>query len=188
MANRLSKITTRTGDDGTTGLGDGTRVAKSALRVHAMGEVDELNANLGVLLCEKLPEDAATLLTRIQNQLFDLGAEVCIPGYRAVTDAQVLMLDNAIAQYNESLPPLKEFILPGGSRAAALMHVVRTVARRAERTLVALSAQEDVSATALQYVNRLSDLSFILARQFNRHLGIADVCWVREPVATAETN
>jgi cob(I)alamin adenosyltransferase len=188
MANRLSKITTRTGDDGTTGLGDGTRVAKSALRVHAMGEVDELNAHLGVLLCEKLPEDAAALLTRIQNQLFDLGAEVCIPGYRAVTDAQVLMLDNAIAQYNEPLPPLKEFILPGGSRAAALMHVVRTVARRAERTLVALAAKEDVSATALQYVNRLSDLSFILARQFNRHLGVADVCWVREPAMTTETN
>jgi cob(I)alamin adenosyltransferase len=183
MANRLSKITTRTGDDGTTGLGDGTRITKSAPRVQAMGDVDELNTSLGVLLCESLPDAPRALLIRIQNQLFDLGAEVCIPGHRAVTDAQVLMLDNAIAEYNAELPPLKEFILPGGSRAAALMHVVRTVARRAERSLVALGAEEEVSATVLQYINRLSDLSFILARHFNRHAGVADVCWTREPVA-----
>jgi cob(I)alamin adenosyltransferase len=180
MANRLSKITTRTGDDGSTGLGDGTRVPKAALRIHAMGEVDEVNACLGVLLCESLPASIQALLTRIQNQLFDLGAELCIPGHRAVTEPQIVMLDNAIAEFNGTLPPLKEFILPGGSRAAALTHIARTVARRAERAMVTLAADEDVSASALQYINRLSDLLFILARHANIHAGVKDVCWTRE--------
>ncbi len=180
MANRLSKITTRTGDDGSTGLGDGTRVPKAAQRIHAMGEVDEVNACLGVLLCEPLPTSIHVLLTRIQNQLFDLGAELCIPGHRAITEPQIVMLDTAIAEFNSTLPPLKEFILPGGSRAAALTHVARTVARRAERAMVTLAADEDVSASALQYINRLSDLLFILARHANIHAGVKDVCWARE--------
>ncbi len=181
MANRLTKITTRTGDDGSTGLGDGTRVTKSALRIDAMGEVDELNSHLGVLLTEPMPEFATAMLTRIQNQLFDLGGEVCIPGYQAMTEGHVLYLDDAIAATNLALPPLKEFILPGGSRASALTHVARTVARRAERALVRLAEQEPVSPQVLQYVNRLSDLLFILARTLNRANGVADVCWTREP-------
>ncbi len=193
MGNRLSKITTRTGDDGSTGLGDGARIPKSALRVVTMGEVDELNSHLGVLLTEPLPESARIMLTRIQNQLFDLGGEICIPGYVALTHSHVLFLDEAIAELNADLAPLKEFILPGGSRAAALAHVGRTVARRAERALVGLSMHstndanqtENVSALSLQYLNRLSDLLFILARQLNRHAGVADVCWSHEPVSTS---
>jgi cob(I)alamin adenosyltransferase len=185
MANRLSKITTRTGDDGSTGLGDGTRVPKSALRVQAMGDIDELNSQIGVLLTEPVPEFIRTLLTRIQNQLFDLGAEICIPGHTALQDTHVAFLDEAIAHHNATLAPLKEFILPGGSRGAALAHTARTVARRAERSLVSLSAQEAVSPRVFQYVNRLSDLMFVLARVINRELGVPDVCWVRDNGATA---
>lgn len=183
MANRLTKITTRTGDNGTTGLGDGTRVAKSAPRVVAMGEVDELNSHLGVLLTEPLPPFAKVLLTQIQNQLFDLGAEVCIPGHTALTDAHVAFLDEAIATTNAELPPLKEFILPGGSRASAYAHVARTVARRAERALVQLAEAETLAPRVLQYMNRLSDLLFILARALNRANGVPDVMWSRGPVA-----
>ena len=186
MANRLSKITTRTGDDGSTGLGDGARIQKSALRVVAMGEVDELNSQIGVLLTEPLPESAAIMLTRIQNQLFDLGGEICIPGHVALTTSHILFLDEAIAQLNADLAPLKEFILPGGSRAAAFAHVARTVARRAERTLVALGEEptQQISALSLQYLNRLSDLLFIISRILNRHAGFADVCWSREPAGS----
>ncbi len=182
MGNRLSKITTRTGDDGTTGLGDGARVPKSALRVRVMGEVDELNSQIGLLLTEPLPSTAAAMLTQIQNQLFDLGGEICIPGYVVLTAAHVLFLDEAIAALNADLAPLKEFILPGGSRAAALSHVARTVARRAERGLTKLASNESEKITihALQYLNRLSDLLFILARTLNRHGGVADVCWSRD--------
>ena len=187
MGNRLSKITTRTGDDGSTGLGDGTRVQKSALRVAAMGDIDELNSQIGVLLTEPLPATAAALLTTIQNQLFDLGGEICIPGYVVLTEAHVLLLDVAIHEWNAPLAPLKEFILPGGSRAAALTHVARTVARRAERTLVALAETEKITAHALQYLNRLSDLLFILARNLNRHAGVADICWARQPVVVVES-
>jgi cob(I)alamin adenosyltransferase len=183
MANRLTKITTRTGDDGTTGLGDGSRIQKSQPRVVAMGDVDELNSHIGVLLTEKMPAEFVILLTRIQNQLFDLGGEVCIPGHRAVTENHVLFLDTAIANLNVDLPALKEFILPGGSRASALAHVARTVARRAERALVVLSEKEDVATCVFQYINRLSDLLFILARALNRAAGVADVCWSREPIA-----
>ncbi len=186
MANRLTKITTRTGDNGTTGLGDGSRIQKSHPRVVALGDVDELNSQMGVLLTEKMPTEFAALLTRIQNQLFDLGGEICIPGHSAVTDAHVLYLDQAIASLNADLPSLKEFILPGGSRASALAHVVRTVARRAERSLVVLSEKEAVSAAVFQYINRLSDLMFILARALNRAAGVPDVCWSREPVAVVE--
>jgi cob(I)alamin adenosyltransferase len=186
MANRLTKITTRTGDDGTTGLGDGSRIQKSRPRVVALGDVDELNSHIGVLLTEKMPSDFAALLTRIQNQLFDLGGEVCIPGYHAVTENHVLFLDTAIQKLNADLPALKEFILPGGSRASALAHVARTVTRRAERSLVALSEKEDVAPYVFQYINRLSDLLFILARALNRAAGVPDVCWTREPVAVTD--
>ena len=180
MANRLSRITTRTGDDGTTGLGDGTRVRKDALRVQVMGDIDELNSTLGVLLAEPLSAAAKARLTQIQNQLFDLGGEVCIPGHRAITEAHVAFLDRAIGELNATLPALKEFILPGGARAAALCHAARTITRRAERSLVALNAAEVVSVAALQYLNRLSDLLFIQARILNRDAGITDVLWSRD--------
>ncbi len=181
MSNRLSRITTRTGDDGSTGLGDGSRIRKSAPRVAAMGELDELNSHIGLLLTEPLPVDVAALLTRIQNQLFDLGGEICIPGHRMIETSHVLLLDNALAQWNADLSALKEFILPGGSRAAALAHVCRTVARRAERSLVLLAETETVDTLPLQYLNRLSDLLFVLARVLNRHAGVRDVCWSRDP-------
>ena len=184
MANRLTKITTRTGDKGTTGLGDGTRVLKSALRVAVIGDIDELNSMMGLLLTEPLPEDARSTLTRVQNELFDLGGEVCIPGHTALTDAHVLFLDGEISRCNAGLPPLKEFILPGGSRAAACCHLARTIARRAERALGALSQSEKISPLALQYLNRLSDFLFILARNLNRHAGVGDVCWQRLPLTT----
>ncbi len=179
MANRLSKITTRTGDDGTTGLGDGTRVGKAHLRIHALGEVDELNCALGVLLTGSLAEPHRIMLTRIQNHLFDLGGELSIPTYRAVSATHVAYLDEHIALLNTALPPLKEFILPGGSEAAARCHVARAVARRAERSVVGLAETNDVAAMAIHYLNRLSDLLFILARVLNREHGVADVCWQR---------
>ena len=177
MGNRLTKITTRTGDDGSTGLGDGSRIQKSAPRVIAMGEIDELNSMLGLLLTEPLPDAARVTLARIQNALFDLGAEICIPGHRALTDAHVAFLDGEIAHLNADLAPLKEFILPGGSRAASCCHLARTIARRAERSLVSLAQTDSISTLAFQYLNRLSDLLFILARTLNRHAGITDVCW-----------
>ena len=182
MANRLTKIATRTGDDGTTGLGDGSRIRKSAVRVAAMGDIDELNSMLGLLLAEPVPVVVQTTLGRIQNELFDLGGEICIPGHLAMTSAHVISLDGEISRFNADLGALKEFILPGGSRAAACSHLARTIARRAERTLVSLSQTETVSALALQYLNRLSDLLFILARTLNRHAGVPDVCWQRAAV------
>ena len=185
MGNRLSKISTRTGDDGSTGLGDGSRIQKSAVRVIALGDLDELNSQIGTLLTEPLPLPVNALLTSIQNQLFDLGGEVCIPGHSMIKERHVLFLDEALAHWNADLPPLKEFILPGGSRAAALSHVARTVARRAERSLVALAANESVAALSLQYINRLSDLLFVLARILNRHAGVEDVCWHRDPQVPA---
>jgi cob(I)alamin adenosyltransferase len=184
MANRLSKITTRTGDDGSTGLGDGTRVQKSAARIQVMGDLDELNSTIGVLLAEELAPPARERLTRIQNQLFDFGGEICIPGHRAITEQHVRYLDEAAGALNSTLSPLREFILPGGTRAAALCHVARTIARRAERSLVMLRNQEIVSAESLQYLNRLSDLLFVLARTLNRDAGNDDVLWQREPAPT----
>ena len=187
MANRLTQITTRTGDDGSTGLGDGTRVAKSHLRVQAMGDVDELNSNLGVLLAEPLPADVRELLGVIQHELFNLGGELSIPGYELLKAQAVIHLDEALAHYNEALPRLKEFILPAGTRSAALAHVGRTVARRAERTLVALGASEAVRDEPRHYLNRLSDLLFVLARVLNRAnldgLGGDDVYWKSERLA-----
>ncbi len=141
MGNRLSQIATRTGDNGTTGLGDNTRVSKNSLRVHAMGDVDELNSNIGLLLCEPMPDEVRSLLVEIQHQLFNLGGELSIPGFELLKEEAVLTLDNALAQHNEALPRLQEFILPAGTRAAAQAHVCRTVARRAERAVVALESQ-----------------------------------------------
>ncbi|NPT46000.1 cob(I)yrinic acid a,c-diamide adenosyltransferase [Paraburkholderia sp. 1N] len=177
MGNRLSKIATRTGDDGTTGLGDGRRVRKDSARIAAIGDVDELNSNLGVLLCEALPDNVRARLVAIQHDLFDLGGELCIPGQTMITDKHLSQLDDWLADYNATLPPLKEFILPAGSRAAALAHVCRTVCRRAERSIVALGEGKAVNEAPRQYVNRLSDLLFVLARVLNRADGGSDVLW-----------
>jgi cob(I)alamin adenosyltransferase len=184
MANRLTQIATRTGDDGTTGLGDGQRVPKSHLRIAAMGDVDELNSQLGVLLAEPLPADVRELLVTIQHELFNLGGELSIPGYELLKVDAVLRLDEALAHYNAALPRLAEFILPAGTRSAALAHVGRTIARRAERAVVALAATEAVNTAPRQYLNRLSDLLFVLARVLNRAnldgLGGDDVYWRSE--------
>jgi len=177
MGNRLSQIATRTGDDGSTGLGDGSRTRKDSLRVAALGDVDELNSFIGVLLSEPVPQDVRDALSGIQHDLFDLGGELCIPGFQNVSEAQVARLDDLLARYNADLPRLQEFILPGGSRAAAYAHVARTVCRRAERAIVALGREEDVRPVCRQYVNRLSDLMFVLARVLNRHAGGTDVLW-----------
>jgi cob(I)alamin adenosyltransferase len=187
MSNRLTQIATRTGDDGTTGLGDGTRVSKDHLRIQAMGDVDELNSSLGVLLAEPLPDNVRELLVVIQHELFNLGGELSIPGYQLLKADAVLRLDEALAHHNAALPRLKEFILPAGTRGAALAHLCRTVARRAERSLVALAAHEAVNAVPRQYLNRLSDLLFVLSRVLNRAnldgLGGDDVYWKSERLA-----
>jgi cob(I)alamin adenosyltransferase len=185
MANRLSQIATRTGDDGTTGLGDGTRVPKSHGRIAAMGDVDELNSHLGVLLAEPLPEDVRDLLVTIQHELFNLGGELSIPGYTLLKDEAVVALDDALAHYNATLPRLKEFILPAGTRSASLTHVARAVARRAERAVVTLAegagVGETINPAPRLFLNRLSDLLFVLARVLNRAnldgLGGDDVYW-----------
>lgn len=181
MANRLSQIATRTGDDGTTGLGDGTRVPKSHGRIGAMGDVDELNSHIGVLLAEPLPDDVRDLLVTIQHELFNLGGELSIPGYTLLKDDAVAALDAALARYNETLPRLQEFILPAGTRSAALAHVARAVARRAERAVVTLAATEAINNAPRLFLNRLSDLMFVLARVLNRAnldgLGGDDVYW-----------
>jgi cob(I)alamin adenosyltransferase len=179
MGNRLSKIATRTGDDGTTGLGDGRRVSKDDARIEAIGDVDELNSSIGVLLCEPMPSDVRTALTQIQNDLFDLGGELSIPGHSMIAESHLAQLDAWLEEYNGTLPALKEFILPGGSRAAALAHVARTVCRRAERAIVALGRAETagVNEAPRRYVNRLSDLLFVLARVLNRADGGSDTLW-----------
>jgi len=177
MGNRLSKIATRTGDKGETGLGDGSRVAKDSARIQALGDIDELNSCLGVLLAEKLPAYLRQGLLQVQHDLFDLGGEVCIPGHSMITEAHVLHLDALLAAYNRKLRPLKEFILPGGTRPAALAHLARTVCRRAERSLVALGRAEPVGERARQYLNRLSDLLFVLGRTLNRAGRRGDVLW-----------
>ena len=180
MGNRLSKIATRTGDKGTTGLGDGSRTEKDSLRIHAIGDVDELNSQIGVLLCEELPDALRQELRSIQHDLFDMGGELCIPGYTMVTEAQVARLDALLEKYNADLPPLKDFILPGGSRAAAIAHVCRTVCRRAERAIVGLGKAEKVNDMPRQYMNRLSDLLFVLSRVLNRFAGGSDVQWEKD--------
>jgi cob(I)alamin adenosyltransferase len=177
MGNRLTQIATRTGDNGTTGLGNNQRVSKNSLRVRAMGDVDELNSHIGLLLCEEMPDEVRTLLVEIQHQLFNLGGELSIPGFELLKAEAVLALDEALAQHNAQLPKLEEFILPAGTRAAALAHVCRTVARRAEREVVALGNEEAINDTPRQYLNRLSDLMFVLARVLNRMHGGDDVYW-----------
>lgn len=169
MGKRLTQIATRTGDDGTTGLGDNTRVSKASARPHAMGDVDELNSHIGLLLCEDMPAAVRELLIDVQHQLFNLGGELSIPGFELLKDEALAQLDDALAQFNAQLPKLEEFILPAGTRAAAQAHVCRTVARRAERAVVALGAQEAMRPAPRQYLNRLSDLMFVLARVLNRH-------------------
>ncbi len=181
MANRLSKIYTRTGDDGTTGLGDGTRVAKDSLRVDAMGDVDELNSVIGLLLTESPPAILVDLLTQVQHDLFNLGGEICIPDYVILQQANIDNLEEAIDTLNDDLASLKEFILPGGTKAAAFCHLARTVCRRAERKLITLARDEKVTAISLKYLNRLSDLLFVLCRIINKEAGVSDVLWQNKP-------
>lgn len=178
MGNRLSKIVTRTGDAGTTGLGDGSRVAKDSVRIEAIGEVDELNSTLGVVLAGELPDAVRSALLGVQNDLFDLGGELCIPTMTMISEAHVVRVEELVAQFNADLAPLKDFILPGGTPAAAQAHLARTVCRRVERRVVHLSKQEAVSALALKYINRLSDLLFVLGRVLNVAGGRGDVLWV----------
>lgn len=178
MGNRLSKIYTRTGDDGTTGLGDGSRVAKDDARVEAYGCVDETNSAIGVVLAvPDLPADVVERLIAVQHELFDLGGELCIPGHRAIEAAHVAALEDALDAFNELLPPLKEFILPGGGPAAAACHLARATCRRAERRAWTLARAETVAPEVLQYLNRLSDLLFVIARVLARHESGSEVLW-----------
>lgn len=177
MGNRLTKIYTRTGDGGTTGLADRSRVPKDAPRIEAIGAVDELNSVIGLLLAEELPDAERACLTGAQHDLFDLGGELSVPGHAIIGKAHVERLEGELDRLNADLPPLKDFILPGGSRAAALAHVARTVCRRAERRLVTLSRKHKVSPHMRAYLNRLSDLLFVVARAVNRHAGRQDVLW-----------
>ena len=178
MGNRLSKIYTKTGDNGSTGLGDGMRVAKNSARIEAIGDIDELNSQLGLLLTETtLPDSLRITLIRIQHELFELGGELSIPNYVRISDAMVTQLEQELDAMNDALLPLKEFILPGGSRPTALCHVARAVCRRAERSLVALNQQEPISPAAMKYLNRLSDLLFVMCRAISKSLGVPDVLW-----------
>jgi cob(I)alamin adenosyltransferase len=177
MGHRLTKIATRTGDAGETGLGDGSRVPKDHPRVAALGEVDELNSVVGLVLAEEIPEEIRSALIAVQHDLLDLGGELSIPGHALLKSERVAFLDSEIEKLNKPLAPLKEFILPGGSRAAAAAHLARTVCRRAERSVVALGREETVGEPARQYLNRLSDLLFVAARVLNRAAGVEDVQW-----------
>lgn len=180
MGHRLSRITTRTGDAGDTGLGDGSRVGKESARIAALGDIDELNSAIGLVLAEDLPPEAREALLEVQHDLFDIGGEVSIPGHSLLREERVLSLERHLEAWNAGLAPLKEFILPGGSRAAAAAHLARTVCRRAERSIVALAQHEKVGDGARRYLNRLSDLLFVAARLLNRHAGGGDVQWRRE--------
>ena len=180
MGNRLSKIYTKTGDDGTTGLGDGSRVAKDSARVAAYGTVDEANSCIGLVLAAEIPDDVRSLLVSVQHQMFDLGGELCIPGHAAIVDADIERLEQHLDAFNDPLPPLKDFILPGGGEAAARCHVARTVVRRAERETVTLSRHDAVRPEAIRYLNRLSDLLFVLARVLARASGHGEVLWNHE--------
>ena len=177
MGHRLSKITTRTGDAGETGLGDGARVAKDSPRIAALGDIDELNSAIGVILSEEIAPEVRTVLEQVQHDLFDLGGELSIPGHSLLKDEQVENLEHSVEEWNSKLSPLKEFILPGGSRAAAAAHLARTVCRRAERAVVALGRTEPVGDAARRYLNRLSDLLFVAGRTLNRAAGGGDVQW-----------
>jgi cob(I)alamin adenosyltransferase len=177
MGHRLSKISTRTGDGGETGLGDGARVAKDSVRIAALGEVDELNSAIGLVLAEEVPAEVRAVLEEVQHDLFDLGGELSIPGHSLLADEKVAALDQHLEKWNSELSPLAEFILPGGGRAAAAAHLARTVCRRAERSVVALGRSEPVGEAARKYLNRLSDLLFVAARVLNRAAGRSDVQW-----------
>ena len=178
MGNRLSKIYTRTGDKGTTGLGDGSRVDKDSLRVEAYGTVDELNCAVGLVLSTELPDEIRSCLTRVQHELFDLGGELCMPGTTLIPDRYVEGLEQSLDAFNEDLPPLKDFILPGGSEAASRCHLARTIARRAERRVISLAHNETVNEATIRYLNRLSDLLFVIARVLARADGGAEVIWI----------
>jgi cob(I)alamin adenosyltransferase len=180
MGHRLSKIYTRTGDDGSTGLGDGTRVGKDSARVAAYGTVDEANSAIGMVLAQELPAEVREVLVRVQHQLFDLGGELCVPGTALIQAADVDGLEKVLDRFNAELPPLKDFILPGGGMAAACCHLARTITRRAERETVALSRSEAVRSEVVQYLNRLSDLLFVLARVLARASGHGEVLWKHE--------
>jgi cob(I)alamin adenosyltransferase len=180
VGHRLSKITTRTGDAGETGLGDGSRRPKDNARIHALGEVDELNSALGMVLAEEVPAGIRQALERVQHDLFDLGGELSIPGHAMVTPDKIEALEKDLEAWNADLAPLKEFILPGGTRAAAAAHLARAVCRRAERSVVALGRAEAVSPLARQYLNRLSDLLFVVGRVLNKEAGRGDVQWRHE--------
>lgn len=177
MGHRLSRITTRTGDSGETGLGDGSRVRKDSARVTALGDIDELNSAIGVLLAEQAPDAIRAVLESVQHDLFDLGGDVSIPGRATLSESQIRRLESSLGELNATLAPLKEFILPGGTRAAGLAHLARTICRRAERSLVALASSEQVAEEARVYLNRLSDLLFVLGRTFNRDAGRSDILW-----------
>ena len=187
MGNRLTKIYTRTGDSGQTGLGDGSRIAKTASRVEAMGNADELNSVLGILIDEPLPEEISDCLVNVQHTLFDIGGELSIPGHTLVKPGKVDYLEHTLDQLNKDLPPLKEFILPGGARSAAVCHLARSVCRRLERSLFAVDDQQSVSTVAQQYVNRLSDLLFVIARTLNQEAGELDVLWNHDRQSKADS-
>ncbi len=180
MGNRLSNIYTRTGDDGTTGLGDGSRINKDSLRVEAMGDIDELNSVIGIMMTENMPDSLVATLTQIQHDLFNVGGEICIPGYVILQKTRIVDLEAVIDTLNDDLAPLKEFILPGGTKAAAYCHLARTVCRRAERKLVELHRNEKVTDISLQYLNRLSDLLFVMCRTINKEAEVSDVLWKNE--------
>ena len=180
MGNRLSKIYTRTGDDGTTGMGDGSRVEKDDPRIEAIGAVDELNSTTGFLLTHELPDAVRTSLTTIQHRLFDIGGEFSIPGTTVITTEQVEQLEQILDELNADLPPLKEFILPGGTKSAAACHLARAVCRRAERRSYSLGKQASINPASLKYLNRLSDLLFVMARHLNQQAGKPDVFWTHE--------
>ena len=180
MGHRLSRITTRTGDAGDTGLGDGSRVGKESARIAALGDIDELNSAIGLVLAEDVPPELREALAEVQQDLFDLGGEISIPGHAMLGEEKLAALERRLEAWNAGLPPLKEFILPGGTRAAAAAHLARTVCRRAERSVVALGRKESVGATARRYLNRLSDMLFVAARVLNRHAGRGDVQWRHE--------
>jgi cob(I)alamin adenosyltransferase len=180
MGNRLSKIYTRTGDDGSTGLGDGARVSKDSARVCAYGTVDEANSAIGVVLACEIPDDVRDVLIAVQHQMFDLGGELCIPGHSAIFDDDIDRLEKQLDHFNADLPPLKDFILPGGGPAAAHCHLARTIARRAEREVVTLSHHDSVRPEAVRYLNRLSDLLFVLARVLSRASGHGETLWNHE--------
>lgn len=181
MGNRLSKIYTRTGDDGTTGLGDGSRIDKDSARVEAFGTVDEANSAIGIVLAvQSVPDDIRRCLTIVQHDLFDLGGELCIPGHKAIENDYIDRLEAELDQFNADLPPLKDFILPGGGEAAAACHLARTIVRRAERRVTSLRRNEDVRQEVLQYLNRLSDLLFVIARVLSRAESGQEVIWDRK--------